>query len=815
MRRLASSLFLLALFVGSGMCQEVPQVTELPPVLVLGDLAVDATGTSRLDRDLLEQLPTANGTVGELLQFFPDVQFSEDFGSSRRGGEILPPDVSISGGKVYQNNFSLDGFSNNSLLDPTARNPMLLTDVPGHPQRFFIDSSLAEEINLYDSNIPARFGHFTGGVVDVKTRRPGDRFGGDISYRHTRDSWTSLQLSDDDRAGISASTSDDRQPEFRKHQGGAGFRIPLGDGLGLLTDYRFLSSTIPLQHLGEEKAQHRRNQNLFGKFLHEAGEDDQFELTALYAPYTADYFIRDTANSRFDVVGGGWMVGGAWRHFWLDRELNMRLSGGDHWNERESPRDWKNWAATDSKPWGRVVGSESSQEGGFGDLEKSQQSIEFAADLQLFPEFATGAVGQEITVGTEMSLQHGSFRRPESSAVYTQPVLTPDVICGADGTTCVDGEQYFSKRWLYRAQEVDTSILSAALHLEDRLTWRRLMVRPGLRIDYDDYLQNLNVGPRIATEYDLRGDRSSRLVAGANRYFGQGLLTFKLREVKKRPLVEYRTTFGNLLQAWQENPSQPYNESRFSDLRTPYTDELVFGFDQRLLSGDLSAKWVGRWGHDEFARSYGAVEEDGLRYYSMNNRGSSRHSSFRVSWERAWQKHYLLLSWNYQESSTSHENYDAVLDNEASEERVWYQGEILYRSELPRRDYNRPYTLELLYRGSLPWGVTWTNFVRYLGPYRALENTYEERPLPGAEQRIDLLTGLPIEESLDVYDDVRHGSELIVDWKIAWEGRVAGENRLRLELDLLNLLNRRIESATTPGSYRLGRQLWLGFSLDF
>jgi hypothetical protein len=262
-------------------------------------------------------------------------------------------------------------------------------------------------------------------------------------------------------------------------------------------------------------------------------------------------------------------------------------------------------------------------------------------------------------------------------------------------------------------------------------------------------------------------------------------------------------------------PATIQSSASFSDLNTPYSDEAVVGVDQALLGGRLSLKYVHRKGEDEFAREYGPVQDDGLRYYSMNNNGSSRHDSYRASWERGWEKHYLLLTWNYQDSSTSNETYDAFLDEEDSEGRVWYNGEIVYRSELPRSDYNRPHTVEMLYMVDLPKGFRFTNFARYLSSYHNLENTWEERPVPDSDRRFDALTGEFVEENLYVYDDVKRDDAVIVDWKLSWLGNLFGHPRVGLHLDVLNVFDRKVESGTNPGEYRLGRQFWAGLDMAF
>jgi len=258
-----------------------------------------------------------------------------------------------------------------------------------------------------------------------------------------------------------------------------------------------------------------------------------------------------------------------------------------------------------------------------------------------------------------------------------------------------------------------------------------------------------------------------------------------------------------------------YHQHRFSALDTPYTDELVFGFDQNLLGGNLSSKWVSRFSQAEFARSYGDLQPDGLRYYQMSNAGESRHDSLRISWERQWFRQHLLVSWTWQQSSTSNESYNVVLDEDAAEQRVWLGDEIIYSSELPRQDYNRPQVVKLFYQLQIGENVRFTNFTRYLGTYQALEKSGEERPVPTARQRTDLFTGDLIEESLPVYRQVTRGNELIFDWKLSWYHTIFRKQDLLLELDILNLLDRRIETTADSGNYKLGRQFWVGLEMQF
>ena len=93
---------------------------------------------------------------------------------SRGSLDLRPESISISGGRFYENNFVLDGLSNSNRLDPASdSSSSSVSDIGGHEQSLFINADLIGELKVYDSNVPAAYGGFTGGVVDATTRRAG------------------------------------------------------------------------------------------------------------------------------------------------------------------------------------------------------------------------------------------------------------------------------------------------------------------------------------------------------------------------------------------------------------------------------------------------------------------------------------------------------------------------------------------------------------------------------------------------------------------------------------------------------------------
>ncbi|TYO98801.1 TonB-dependent receptor-like protein [Geothermobacter ehrlichii] len=829
--RILSAFFgLLAICLPSAAVAADREETVLPPVTIVDRLDISAGGVSLLRRPVLDRLPAGNGTLTEMLDVLPDVQFSESFRSGRTGGEILPPDISISGGKVFQNAFTLDGIDNAGILDPMARNPNSLTDVPGHPQQLFVDAALVDEIAVYDSNIPARFGGFTGGVVDARLRMPGQTPSARLSWRHTRDDWARFHLAGEEHFDFFHSSSASRQPRFRKDFFGAGFDLPVGAKTGLLFEARVARSEIPLFHLDRQEIQRRSSVNFLARVTRESGTDDLYDISLLYAPYRASHFLTDVENSAFSVSRGGFRLAGGYHHFRDDGESHLQLFFRGSENQRSAPAHFRNWLASASKPWGSVVESDYSREGGFGDVEQGQQSIGLNWDVTYEPP-SRGRLVQEFGAGLQWQVHRGTYDRSETSFIFKDAVLAPDVICTDDLLGCIEEEQYFSRRDILRANSEAVHMQELAFYVDDSLTLDRLQVRPGLRLSWNSYLQNLDLAPRLAASWDLRGDRTTMLTLGVNRYYGRSFLAFKLREARLPVISQYRPKRNSAVGSgsvdpgavvdpadpglWELYPAGLQSVARFSDLDTPYSDEIVFGLDQELYGGRLSMKLVQRQGRDEFARQFGPVLDDGLRYYTMNNRGRSRHRSLRLSWERSWRKQYLMLSWVWQENLTSNETYDVLLDDEEIEPRVWYRGRIVYRSELPRTDYSRPHVVRLLHMMALPGGMHLTTRAQYLAAYRSLENTYREVPVPGSLQRFDAIKGEFVQESLFVYDEVRHEQAVQVDLRLAWNGRLAGLPAVDCHLDILNLFDSTIESGTTPGDYRLGRQFWVGFDLRF
>ncbi len=794
---------------GTTTTEEVPRlpVVEVVAPPAGNDTAVSAdpvTGKSVLKAETIQTLPAGNGNVSDLLRLLPGVQFSDQVDSSKTAGEIRPSLLSISGGKVYQNNFRIDGIGNNSLLDPTADSPTATNDVPGHPQAVFLNSRLVDEVAVYDSNVPARYGGFTGGVVDVSIRDPKEVFALAAYGRTTRHEWTDFHIADDERAAFEASNSETQQPRFRKYDAGLEVDIPLAPRTDLLAAYNALYSRIPLYLFGALEDQSRRTENYLLKLVHRPTPAQKFTLELLHSPYRGDHFIKDTQRSGYVIRGGGSSLSGKYllRRGQGHLELHGALSRSE--NSREAPAEFFNWANSPSKDWGSQVGLSSSREGGFGDIRKTQRTLEFGVDW-LSDLLNVGPWGHQFNGGVEWAQTRAKFDRRETSYNYATAKLDSTVTCDPADPACLDGEQWLSRRNSYSAESVSAAISQLALYLEDRQRLGRLEVRPAVRFSYDDFMENTDLAPRLGLGYDLFGTGTSVLVGGWNRYYGQTLLTYKLREAIPPAVTETRVLNGTTPGPWTLKPSTiPPLATSYSSLKTPYQDEIVAGLDQKVAGGTAKFRYLHRNGYDEFARQtdpYDPANPGAQRFARLNNNGRSHYESYGLEWARKWTSQELVINASYQKSTTTNETYDDTLSADDLTGLVYFEGELLHIDELPRKDFNRNWVGNLVYSVDLPRRFQFTNVTRYRSGYRALGDS-------GSDINIDGI-------DFPVYGEIKFPSATVFDWKLAWLSPPWQGQTLKLTLEVYNVFNRRLHLGSADNDFELGRQFWAGAEYAF
>ena len=151
------------------------------------------TSFTHLTREDIARRPTEDGNITDLLKSNPAVQFSNHGDGSLQMGEIKPSNISIHGSVAYQNNYTLDGISTNSDLDPAEQTSVTTTRLGGSDEQgFYVDSRLIDSVTVYDHNIPASFGGFTGGVIDAQTRSWSGENHISVFGRMTKSGWSRI-----------------------------------------------------------------------------------------------------------------------------------------------------------------------------------------------------------------------------------------------------------------------------------------------------------------------------------------------------------------------------------------------------------------------------------------------------------------------------------------------------------------------------------------------------------------------------------------------------------------------------------------------
>jgi len=793
---------------------------------VTGTMESRASGVSILDSRMLRHLSGGNGDLNELLLVLPDIQPDDTWRSAKTAGEILPVNLSISGGKAYQNNFSVDGISNNSLLDPASERKQVVNDVPGHPQEIFLDSDLVEEIAVYDSNVPARFGDFSGGVVDAKIIKPGIKPKGKIYYRTTRSEWTDffqwVEPEDDEEDGDPrppTTEEAEEDPRFEKYIYGGSLSMPLGETLGVLGSVNETRSTISKRHFKGWKDEERLLRNFMTKLTWDPDYLNSFELSLFHSPYEEERFLEDVKGSDYTVTGGGDRIQGTWNRGLGFGKLEVKGALRKSVNERKAPKDLRRWMATASKPWGADANSAFSKEGGYGDITKTQESLTARADLS---NLSFNGLGGRHTLRTGFSydLTKGSFDREEASMIYTDPIKSDTVVSPGNSYDCEDNQQYFSMRKAYDADKSTAVVNALSLYSEDEMVCGRVTLKPGLRVAANDFMNNLDASPRLSASWDSFGDGRTVFTSGVNRYHSASLITYKLREAKRPYRTEVRKPYQNMVFAgsdptgtqggfWWPVSDAGTNVESFSTLKTPYADEFQAGVDQKLGGGTIGYKYVRRKGQDQFARTYGAVQPDGLKYYTMTNDGYYDHQSHRVAWGRSFGVHSLNLNVTWQETDASNESYDG----EVGDDRIWYDDEVIYKAELPRSTFNKPWLANATAIVSLPARMTLTTIARYRGPYTKVENTGKTKEVSKDQAQTNPLTGKPVSEELPIYAERDRPSSVIVDCKLRWKLPLWRQSVFTTTLEVNNLFNRKV--LAEGKNYELGRQFWLGGEVSF
>ena len=174
------------------------------PILVEAQEIAVQPGHVRFDADFIQRLPGGEAHLADVLRANPAVDFGRESDLSRNSAVLRPGEISIHGQPFYQNAFLIDGIDTANDLNPAAATdlwsiPSLTRPNGGSsPQAYYLDTNLIESVEVYDSNVPAEYGGFTGGVVDTELKRYSGENLVSLGYSLRRDEWEQFHVTEDD-----------------------------------------------------------------------------------------------------------------------------------------------------------------------------------------------------------------------------------------------------------------------------------------------------------------------------------------------------------------------------------------------------------------------------------------------------------------------------------------------------------------------------------------------------------------------------------------------------------------------------------------
>jgi hypothetical protein len=634
----------------------------------------------------LHSLPSHTGTITDALKVLPNVQFSNQESSSLTLGDVAPPRVSISGAKPYENNFLIDGMSISNTLNPSGLDvdgdspSGSSLEVNGADQTIFYDVSLVDSVTVYTSNVPAKYGNFLGGVVDAELVVPRlDRWHAVLSGRHTRSEWYDLR-------GVDYESDDaSNQPRFRTDKLLAVVDGPLSEKAGLLLSASRTRSVIPLKFEEldgslSDKDQYRSNENFFAKVMALPRHDLKITLDGTFAPYSEERWRKAWDDSEWRLENKAWRFGGSAESDTSWGLLVGKVVYSQNGYSRDAEQNVVQQVQGDGVPESELV-----KRGSLGDSQVENRAIDLGVDVDM-DKFETGALVWRFSTG--LSMNH-----VETDMWFEEARLENKTVFSSGKWTQISAE--------YPRSEQFGMLTSLGWYAQSEIEWGRFSLTPGLRIDYDDFSYNTNFAPRLKAEFDTLGDGFLRIVVGANRYYGGQLRAYAFK--KWRP----STSTLQMSSGFEKTTTSDDKLYTAKGLDTPYSDEFMGGVVGDVSGFSYGLELVHRDHRDQLiSKSF----EDGL--YEMTNDGQSTYDGIVLSLSRSFEtkrfgKHSFTLgatqSWTETFNGAYSSEIDLLKDSYGyllDYDKVFYNGKIIDRSDLPAEDYNAPLVLTLSWLGS-------------------------------------------------------------------------------------------------------------------
>ena len=772
-----------------GQTVETTNKNILPEIVVYGDNNKSLSSIKTLSSAEISKTPTSNGNITDYLRSNPHIRYENSDQNGFQRGEIKPENISINGADPNQTAYFVDNVNiNNDLAIDNRIFDGSMQVVPGisHTQAYFFDATMLSKVEVQDSNISASLGGFMGGAVIAKTKQYSGTDSIKLKYRTTRSSWAKMKEDSAAQKILKLVRPDDvgvaeLQPKYDKQTFSVVAEKSLGDNMGMVLGYSRRTSSIEQNRLigyktatteaQLDKQNHQRlSDNLLLNFNWTPQEKERIELGLRYSNYKELKYFKENIDNNVSDYHQALGATLAWVHSFDSGVWTNTLAYDRFKDKRKS-------VSADVSSVSVVLDNGLSydyEKGGYGNSQLIQDNLHFSTEYAMEP-FHLGSTEHSISIGSIYQATEYQFYRPQD--VHSKVVQVILDANGSNPTEMILSDSTTSKG------RVKTTYQNIVAYAEDLIKWNKFELRPGIRIERDDYLKNNNIAPRFVARYHPWDDTGFTL--GLNRYYGRSFASLKLA--------------NRILKINDDSTRQHQN---FSSLKTPYADELSLSFDQNI--GNLALK-LGYIHRDNKNRIMLKKESTKSFYINGHNFGVDVYT-FQLNNIEPWKlgKTYWTTSLGFDWLNTKRADVSNEFD---PNEPVYLDGKLMTRSQMLQQvnSSTEDWIARLGIDMEMPdYNITWSNKVYMKAPIRSYEELESN------------------DNGISRFRSYHYGRHTQWDSSIRWQPTILGKHSVYLQVDILNVLNKTRKNKVTTlstsdeyGVYTPGREFWLEVGYQF
>ncbi len=789
--------------------------------LILSPLLVEATeentvGQTSINQDEINTMAGTTGSMTSLLRGNSSVQYSRSSNLSANAASLRPEEISIHGQASYQNAYLIDGVGTNNDLNPgdnedTFSNPISPTNLSmlggSSSQAYYIDPDAISSVTVYDSNIPAKFGGFTGGVVDTQLLRYQGEEYTTLKYALSGSDLNSMHVDDETKKDYEEGDSYDGSytPDYTKRRVSLTSIQELNDSVsGGISVSRSQSDFNQVYTdnagRGQQKQVEYTDQinNVLGRLDFIASDSLDLGISARYSARNYNGITSTSYDSPFTKTHQAYGITGESIYHSTKGTLTTKLSF-----DRASDSIDSDSSTYDYHPTSGYL-DQSPYSGGYGDI-RQQQDTQSVSSIWEHESLSWGETSHNLSTGIEASRIDSFYEVEDDIVSNLYRCISGSASAGcddsnSDGNHDVNDEYLFTKQ-IIAGNRFNKSYQKFGAFVEDTINYGNWSATLGLRADYETLLGNTDIAPRSKITWDMFGNESTIFTAGANRYYGRSFLRYAINDTLRSWRTMYRyNSDGELTR------TTTYDDRSLSDydLKTPYSDELSLSVAQRL--GDITATLSAnaRDSKDGVQRTQ---NDDGQYYYTNTGVSNTKSISLKLATNDGFQiggtKTTLETSITVTESSSNSQS-DNAYDQSVNEDAVYYEGKVVYEDDLPSWDYSIPFKFFFETNTYIPsWNLVWSNNLNLHAGGKVATDSGDNIDIDGV--------------SYDIYENVKFDRYATLDTNFTWTPNIVRDLDGYLQVGINNVFDKVIDVSTNDSntSYTVGRSVSLEVGMRF